>query len=631
MAPAVVILLASACSPSGEVTPTSPAPPPSAATSTTTTPPPRPTDPAYEEAIPLDDAVRTATLDNGLTYYVRSNDAPGGRVQLRLVVDAGSVLEDDDQSGGAHFLEHMLFNGTQQWPANELVAVLERFGAQFGPDVNAFTSYDETVYELQVATEDPALVETAFDVLAEWAQRATITQVEVEAERGVVVEEWRLRDQGVAGRIGAQIERLLLAGTPYEHRPPIGDVDVLRTTDAQELRRFYTDWYRPDLMAVIAVGDLPTDQMEAAIVERFGDMGAPPESPPRPVIEVVPDQEPRVVSFIDPELPSAFAEVLFPAPAGDPGSFGAVRDRIGLELAFDMLSRRLDEDVAAGDAAFYSAGYVVVPVARALEATGIELDAEAEDLGEAVLKVLEEVERIRRFGFGAQEMARAVAARRSLVEQLHSSQSSRQDSEFADRLVAHHLTGLPLPTADAEYDLERRVLDVLTLDDVQRRFTSLMDATAPAVLVVGPDESGEVLPDERQLREIVAAAASADLEPRPDTAVTAASLMTAPQAAEVVDRSQDASGHHLARLRQRSPGRPAGDVDQRERGHAARLQPRWLLARRTGRRDRGFARRRHHRPERPRGARPGGVRPVAVGPGGEPEPVHQRRRGRPVR
>ena len=160
--------------------------------------------------------MQIGTLANGLTYYIRENDSPGLRAQLRLVVNAGSVLETPEQSGGAHFLEHMLFNGTETFPVNELTTVLESFGARFGPDVNAYTRFDETVYELGLPTDDPELFVLAFDVLLEWASRATISQSDVVAERGVIVEEWRLRDSGVDGRINQKYEALLLAGTAYD-------------------------------------------------------------------------------------------------------------------------------------------------------------------------------------------------------------------------------------------------------------------------------------------------------------------------------------------------------------------------------------------------------------------------------
>ncbi len=297
---ALVIALLTACTGPGDSTPEATAPPTSApaadsttvpASTTTTTPP----DPAYAEAIDLDPEVRFGVLDNGLTYFVRENDAPGQRLQLRLAVNAGSVLEDEDQAGAAHFLEHMLFNGTERWPKNDLISVLESFGAQFGPDINAYTAFDETVYELETPA-DSERVELAFDVLREWATRALIDEAEVVAERGVVVEEWRLRDQGINGRVANLIDGLLLVGTDYEDMSPIGNFDAIDTMEAPELRRFYEDWYRPDLMAVIAVGDLPAERLEEEIVERFSDLGAPSTPRNRTSPEVPRPQDRTAVS-----------------------------------------------------------------------------------------------------------------------------------------------------------------------------------------------------------------------------------------------------------------------------------------------------------------------------------------------
>ena len=179
-------------------------------------------DPALLVELPTDPDVRIGVLDNGLTYYIRFNDSPGGRAELRLAVDAGSVLEDESQSGSAHFLEHMMFNGTEDYPANELISVLESFGPQLGPDVNAYTSLDETVYQLSVPTDDAAVLDEAMNVLVQWAAHATLATEDVEDERGVVVEEWRLRDQGLSGRIQVALRALLAGGTPYEGHDTIG-------------------------------------------------------------------------------------------------------------------------------------------------------------------------------------------------------------------------------------------------------------------------------------------------------------------------------------------------------------------------------------------------------------------------
>jgi len=204
--------------------------------STTTTT--EPIDPELLVELPVNPDVRIGTLDNGLTFYVRFNDSPGQRVELRLVVDAGSVVEAEDQSGVAHLLEHMMFNGTEKYPKNGLITVLESFGPQFAPDINAYTSFDETVYELSVPTDDPEIFVEAMDVLVQWASHASLRQEDVEDERGVVVEEWRLRDQGLSGRENAAFGKLILADTPYEGHLPMGDVDSISAMAAEPLRRF---------------------------------------------------------------------------------------------------------------------------------------------------------------------------------------------------------------------------------------------------------------------------------------------------------------------------------------------------------------------------------------------------------
>ena len=218
----VFALVTSACSDTGQ--------------STTTSSSPAPEVPSFSddaEPIGIDDAVRIGMLDNGLTYYLRENDSPGGRAQLRLAVRAGSIQEVDDQRGVAHYLEHMMFNGTERFPAHDLTLLLQRFGAEFGPDINAYTSYEETVYELELPTGDAETLHAGFDVLLEWATAVALDPAEVDLERGVLVEEWRLRDQNFLGRYFEGVTEVLLAGTIYSDRKPLADpVQVAATTTA---------------------------------------------------------------------------------------------------------------------------------------------------------------------------------------------------------------------------------------------------------------------------------------------------------------------------------------------------------------------------------------------------------------
>ncbi|MGD8726255.1 MAG: pitrilysin family protein, partial [Gemmatimonadales bacterium] len=224
---------------------------------------------APDAMLPVDPNVTVSTLENGLRYYIRVNRRPEHRAELRLVVDAGSILEDEDQQGLAHFVEHMAFNGSKNFPRQALVDYMERIGMRFGPDVNAFTGFDQTVYMLTVPTDTLEVVETAFQVLEDWAHQLSFEHDEVDKERGVIVEEWRL-GQGAQARMRDKQFPILFRGSRYAERLPIGKKEVLETFDYAVLERFYHDWYRPDLMAVIAVGDFDPVVVEQLIHKHFG-------------------------------------------------------------------------------------------------------------------------------------------------------------------------------------------------------------------------------------------------------------------------------------------------------------------------------------------------------------------------
>ena len=292
-----------------------------------------------------DDEIVEGTLDNGLRYIVRSNDNPGGRVSMRLAVDAGSVDQTDDQDGVAHFLEHMLFNGTEEFPENELVATLRSFGASFGADVNAYTTYDETVYELTMPTQDPAVVDTGLRILEQWLTAATLDPAQVEAERGVVLDEWRGSATSASGRTFDEIESLLLDGSPYEGRDPIGTDTAIGAMTRDPLAAFYDTWYRPDNASVVVVGDIDTGEIIERITAEFGpitDEGALPDR--RPVRAVAPTEIAASV-LADPDIAEGFASIDLPlveAGPDDPLTVEARTQRQILDtLAADILATRL--------------------------------------------------------------------------------------------------------------------------------------------------------------------------------------------------------------------------------------------------------------------------------------------------
>src|SRR5580765_8417034 len=256
---------------------------------------------SLSQQMPVDPEVIVGTLPNGLRYYVRPNSRPARRVELRLVVNAGSVLEDDDQQGLAHFVEHMAFNGTQHFPKNEIVKFIESLGMRFGADLNAYTSFDETVYMLQVPTDKPETMDKALLVLEDWAHNVSFETQEIDKERGVVMEEWRLR-RGANARTTDKLFPILLKGSRYADRIPIGKPEIIQNFKPDTLKKFYKDWYRPDLMAVVAVGDFDKTAIENLIKSHFGSI--PAAQSPRPRTEYdVPDHDGSIYAILtDKEL-----------------------------------------------------------------------------------------------------------------------------------------------------------------------------------------------------------------------------------------------------------------------------------------------------------------------------------------
>src|SRR6476659_7782039 len=263
---------------------------------------------ALSQQMPVDPDVLVGTLPNGLRYYIRANGKPAHRAELRLVVKAGSVLEDDDQQGLAHFVEHMEFEGTRHFPKQGLVDFLSSLGLGIGPDANAQTSYDDTQYTLRVPTDQPDVLDRALLVLEDWAQGATFDQSGIERERGIVLEEWRLHldaDERTLGKvIGAQ-----LAGSCYANRSPIGKPDSIQNAQREQLLRFYHDWYRPDLMAVIVVGDVDRDAVAALITKHFSSLSAPSPERPRPNFDVPEHKGTRYAIVTDKEANTTAVQI----------------------------------------------------------------------------------------------------------------------------------------------------------------------------------------------------------------------------------------------------------------------------------------------------------------------------------
>jgi zinc protease len=495
-----------------------------------------------DDVLPNDDVVRTGTLDNGLQYYVRNNDNPGAKASLQLAINAGSVDELGDSTGLAHFVEHMLFNGTELFPENELIDVLRSFGAEFGPDVNAYTSFDETVYQLSVPNADQS-VAVGMQVLEQWLSHATFDEAQVEAERGVVLDEWRRSTQSTSGRLFEVAQAMYFPGTDYLDRSPIGDDASIETMSAAELVEYYEAWYRPDNAAVIVVGDIDVDDIVDQITTLFEPATpARPDMPERPNTTFELDPEPRFALHADPDQTTVDVEVTLPLPAV-PGSAGAAnRAQLLDQVIFSSIVRRLDQDVAAGLAPFDEIGPGSNSFVSGLDAPALYAFTDETRVDETLRSLLDEYERAYRFGFTADEIGVAVAELQANLDGFYAGRDSLQDTFFADVYVQSFLTGAAYPSVDVEYEAALAELAAITPEAVDLRFAARWTNAAPHVIISAPESSAGDMPTEADVFAAIEATADRQLTAREALRDLPDQLMERPPAVEPVDENLVAEG-----------------------------------------------------------------------------------------
>jgi zinc protease len=520
------------------------APPPAAAPTPIARVAPIPeTAPASAAApLPLDPAVRAGRLDNGLRYFVRRNARPAGRAELWLAIDAGSAQEDDDQRGLAHFLEHMAFNGTERFPKRELTAWLERSGVRFGADLNASTGFEETVYTLTLPTDDPALLAQGLEVLEQWACCLTLDPAEVAAERGVVLEEWRL-GRGAAARVRDRQLPILWQGSRYAERLPIGDPAVIGAATPEGLRRYYLDWYRPERMAVVAVGDLDPAAWEEAIRGRFARLAGAtgPRSWRTP--EVPAPTELRADVTTDPELSVASVSLSRQAPPERLESAADYRRDLVRGLWAGMLNARLDELRRAPAPPFLAAGAGRGSGVRGAELYRLQATAAPERLEGALRALLVEVERARRFGFSEGELERQKASVLRRYESAFAERDKAESGDLAGELLAYALEGEAAPGIEVELALLRAALPSITLAEVQAAGTGWTAADGRVLLASAPEKPELPRPEAARLAAVVAEVAGLDLAPYDDRTVAGPLVESPPVSGPVTaERRMDELG-----------------------------------------------------------------------------------------
>ena len=488
--------------------------------------------------IPLDPAVRVGRLPNGLRYYIRRNARPEQRVELRLVVNAGSVLEDDDQRGFAHFVEHMLFNGTRRFHKNDIVKYLESIGVRFGADLNASTGFDETIYILPVPTDKPGLVERAFDILEDWSSAALFDSTDVIAERGVVLEEWR-GGLGAGSRIRDKQFPVIFKGSKYAERLPIGSPEILRGATPAPLRRFYRDWYRPDLMAVVAVGDIDPVRIERLIRQRFSKLVRPARPRPRAAFPVPPNEAPLVTIATDPEQQVTSVGVLYKHAPKGMRTTADYRQSLVEELYQFTLNQRLSELARKAESPFSVASTGYGSFVRGTDV--YQLSAVAKE-GQAVASLeamLGEAKRVREHGVLATELDRAKAALLRAYESAYAERDKSESGDYVDEYINHYLEGEPSPGIAWEYRTVQRELPRITLAEVNALGRAWITDRNRVITLSAPDKPGTPVPTEQELLAAFQRADAATVAAYSENVSTAPLISEPPAGGTIVSESRD--------------------------------------------------------------------------------------------
>jgi zinc protease len=481
----------------------------------------------HPEPLAVDPDVIRGRLPNGLTYYVRASREPEHRAELRLAVNAGSVLEDDDQRGMAHLVEHMAFNGTRHFPKQALVDYLESIGMRFGPDVNAYTSYDETVYMLTLPTDSAGALETGVEMIGDWADGVAFDSVEVEKERGVVLEEWRL-GQGAGSRMQQRQFPVLARFSRYADRDPIGTPESIRKTRLAALKRFYRDWYRPDLMAVVAVGDFDAKKMEALIRQRFGGIPAPAH--PRKRKEYgVPEHSQTVVSVAtDPEATGSNVSLYLKRRPVLWKTVHDYRDWLVQSMASGMFTDRLGEITDRPDSPFLDVSSFQGRFLRPLSAYVVSVRVPDAGVENGLEELLKEAQRVEEYGFTASELDRAKRELLRREEQRYAERDKITSASYAAEYVSQYLYGGAIVDAEEEHELYRRLIPTIRLAEVNAASNGWVHDQNRVILVSAPRNDSIPAPSEVRLRLIVAISRFQRVEPYTDSVSSAPLLAHAP-------------------------------------------------------------------------------------------------------
>jgi zinc protease len=470
---------------------------------------------AFAQPLPLDPAIRTGKLPNGFTYYIRKNTEPANRVQLYLVNKVGSVLENENQRGLAHFMEHMSFNGTTHYPKNDLVHYLQKSGVRFGADLNAYTSFDETVYQLPIPSDSPALLKNGLLIMRDWAANATLELTEINAERGVVLEEKRL-GKGAQERMSQKTLPVILNNSQYAERLPIGVDTVLKNFERATILNFYKDWYRPDLQALIVVGDINVDSMEVQVKKLFSDLKNPANERPRIKYRVPLTGKNQFIAVTDKEFPYTVMQVYIKRKSRDQGSMEEYQEYIKRNVFNQMISERIAELSQKPNPPFIQAGADIGYFLGGLDAFNVFIVAKPGQLENSFISVWQLIQQIKEFGFTEPEFERAKISYLSNLESAVREKDRRNSEDLVQEYTRNYLVSEPAPGIEMEFEISKSFLATAKLQDINNLCPVFISDSNRDLIIMAPQKDSASLPGEATVNGWIGSVAKTKLTPYTD-------------------------------------------------------------------------------------------------------------------
>lgn len=489
--------------------------------------------------VPMDPSVRYGKLENGLTYYIMKNSIPQNRGEFYIVVNAGAVQETPGQNGLAHFTEHMCFNGTKNFQKHEIINYLQSIGMKFGPEINAYTVTDRTVYTLtKVPLENKANMDTALMILYDWGCNVSLDDDEIDAERGVIREEFRTRMSGMA-RAQMEVQKTIYKGSKYEVHNVIGDTNVINFAPYDTLRDFYNQWYRPDLEAVIVVGDFDVDEMEAKVKTMFSKMPVKKDAKKRYYYDIPGHKEPRVVIAKDQEAPYNIIQIMYKHEAKWDRSKSYYRDQYVHQLYGTMINSRLGELVQSAEPPFTYGASMYTNMQPKLDAYISFAVAPNDKISLGVKTLLIENERAKRFGFVDTELERAKKDLMTAVEKSYKERNKKKSSDIANTIIENYLESQPIPSDDWDYAFAKEVMKTITLDEINALAKKWITDENIVVAFMGSDAESAVYPTDSEMKAMLEAVKTEKIEPYIDKVANRPLITTEPTPGTLVKETKD--------------------------------------------------------------------------------------------